>query len=106
MQLALAGLLRLEQPRVLDGDDGLVGKCVDELNLAFGERAHFGAPDYDHANGLACVDQGDGECGAKTGLKCSLPAHGVFILFGQDVCDLNRSPVDNGTSSNCPTRKG
>src|SRR5215831_435853 len=84
----------------------LVRKGIDKLDLTFGERAHFPAPNDDHPNCLACVDQRDAERGAKTGLKCSLPAHGVFIAFGQDVCDLNRSPVNDGTSSNGPTRKG
>src|SRR5262245_23615875 len=35
LQLALAGLLRLEQPCVLDGDDGLISKDLDELDLPF-----------------------------------------------------------------------
>src|SRR5262245_13075766 len=105
-QLALASLLRLEQPRVLDGDDGLVRKGIDELDLAFGERAHFGAPYQDHPNCLTCVDQRDGERGAITELERPLPALGVFITFGQDVCDVNRSPFDDGTSCNEPTNNG
>ena len=36
---ALAQLV--EQPRVLDGDDGLRGKVLNQLNLLVGERAHF-----------------------------------------------------------------
>jgi len=44
----------------------------------------------------ACVDQGDCECGAPTDLERTLVAVGVFICFGQDVCDLNRPPVDDG----------
>ena len=38
LKLALARLLRLEQPRVLDGDDGLVGEGLDKLDLLVGER--------------------------------------------------------------------
>src|SRR5262249_8019116 len=104
-KLAGSGLHLFEQARVLNCDYALVREGVYELDLTFDERAHFGAPDYDHANGLARVDQRHGERSAKTGLKCSLPAHGIFIRFGQDVCDLNRSPVDDGTCSNCPARK-
>jgi hypothetical protein len=48
--------LPLERMRVR----GLVGEAIDELDLAFGERAHFGAPNEDHANCLACVDQRGG----------------------------------------------
>ena len=31
----------LEQPRVLDGDDGLVGEGLQQLDLPVGERAHL-----------------------------------------------------------------
>ena len=31
----------IQQPRVLDGDDGLIGKIGYQLNLAFGEWPHF-----------------------------------------------------------------
>ena len=34
LQLALARLLGLEQPRVLDGDDGLVGEGFEQFDLA------------------------------------------------------------------------
>ena len=33
----------LEQPHVLDGDDGLVGESFKELDLRRGKRAHLGA---------------------------------------------------------------
>ena len=40
--LPLQRLLRLvEQPRVLDGDHGLVGEALEYRNLVFRERAHF-----------------------------------------------------------------
>ena len=37
----------VEQPRVLDGDDGLVGEILDQLDLLVGERANFLAIDDD-----------------------------------------------------------
>ena len=40
LQLACARLLLLEQPRVLDGDDGLVGEGLEQLDLLLGERLH------------------------------------------------------------------
>ena len=43
---------------------------------------HFGAPDVNHPNCLACVDQRDGQRGAKTELQRRLPALGIFIRFG------------------------
>src|SRR5262245_66346473 len=43
-QLAVPSLHLFEEARVFNCDDGLVRKGIDELDLAFGERAHFGAP--------------------------------------------------------------
>src|SRR5215467_1408499 len=31
----------VQQPGVLDGDDGLVSKVLDQLDLLFGERSNF-----------------------------------------------------------------
>src|SRR5215475_3953518 len=104
-QITRLRLLRLEQPRVLDGDHCLVGEGIDELGLTLGERAHFGATNEDHPNCLVCVDQRDYKRCAITELERDLPAFGVFISFGQDVCDVYCSPVDDGTSCNEPTRK-
>src|SRR5262245_32542598 len=54
---------------------------------------------------IACVDQGDAERGAITELERMLPALGIFIRFGEHVCDLNCSAVDDGTPRNEPTSK-
>ena len=58
-----------EQARVFNRDHGLVRKGIDEFDLAFGEWADLSAPDEDHANCLTCVDQRDGERGAKAELE-------------------------------------
>jgi len=59
-QLALARLLSLEQPRVLDGDDGLVGEGLDQLDLLVIERRDPGPRQCDHADRLALQQQGNG----------------------------------------------
>jgi len=51
------------------------------------------------------VDQRDSERGAMTVLERPLPARGVFIPFGEYVCDVDRSPVDYGTRSHGLTLK-
>jgi hypothetical protein len=104
-KLAGSRLDLFEQAGVFNRDYGLVRKGIDELDLTFGEQAHFGAPDYDRANGLARVDQRDAERCAITELECILVALGVFIRFGEEVCDLNCSAVDDGTPRNEPTSK-
>ena len=43
-QLAVALLQLLEQPGVLDGDDGLVGERLEQRDLPVGERAALGSP--------------------------------------------------------------
>jgi len=52
------------------------------------------------------VDQRDAEHGAVTVLERILPTPGVFIRFGQDICDVYCSPVNDGTPSNETTPKG
>ena len=47
---ALAQLV--EQPRVLDGDHGLRGEVLHQLDLLVGERAHLLAVDDDGADQL------------------------------------------------------
>ena len=43
----------VEQPRVLDGDDGLRGEVCDQLNLFVGEGTNFLAVDFDDADQIA-----------------------------------------------------
>src|SRR5262245_4352152 len=66
LKLALARLLRLEQPRVLDGDDGLVGEGLKQVNLSVGERASLDAADSKHADSRVGTDQRDVQHGAET----------------------------------------
>src|SRR6266536_1303869 len=46
----------VEQPRVLDGDDGLVCKTRDQLDLLVGERAYLGAIDGDPSDDLTLLE--------------------------------------------------
>src|SRR5262249_44488178 len=61
-QVAVARLQFLEQPYVLDGDDGLVGEGLQKLDVLVGEgtrilpRAH-----RDGSDGDAVAQHGDGE---------------------------------------------
>ena len=72
LQLAFAGLLGLEQPRVLDGDDGLVGKCLYELHLLYGEGMHLAAPAPDDADDNFPSEHWHGKDGSN---PCRLSAH-------------------------------
>ena len=55
----------VEQPRVLDGDDGLAGEARQQLDLLVGERPHLLAIDGDRADQLVSLSIGTSEdaCG-------------------------------------------
>src|SRR5262245_28511159 len=66
LQLSLARLLCLEQPRVLDGDDGLVGEGLQQVNLTLSKRMHLQSAQHDCSDGLSSPQKGYGEYGAMT----------------------------------------
>ena len=49
-EILVAFLQFLEQPNVLDGDDGLIGESLQELSLRRGERAHLKPANHDSAD--------------------------------------------------------
>ena len=61
---ALAQLV--EQPRVLDGDDGLIGEVLDERDLLLGEWADLLAINGDRTDQLVLLEHGDHEKGPNT----------------------------------------
>ena len=86
----------LEQPRVLDGDHGLVGEGLDQLDLLVGERAGprcdrrrstpIGVPFSQHRHSQhAC------------GCRPSSPMSRVSVILGsaQYVGDVNDRPVEH-----------
>ena len=46
----------VEQPGVLDGDDGLVGEVREQLDLLVGERPHLLTVDVDRADQLVVLE--------------------------------------------------
>ena len=65
--MLLQGFTQLiEQPRVLDGDDGLRGKVPDQFDLLVGERTHFLAVDDNCADHFVVFQHRDPDQGART----------------------------------------
>ena len=65
--LLLQGFPQLiEQPRILDRDDGLPGEILDQLDLLVGERPHLLPVDGDHADQRALLEHGHDEKRAGT----------------------------------------
>jgi hypothetical protein len=54
----------VEQPRVLDGDDGLCGEIPEQLDLSVGERQHFLPIDSNAADQIAFIEHRDKDVGA------------------------------------------
>ena len=71
--LPLQRLLGLvEQPRILDGDDGLVGEALEYRNLVFRERAHFLPTRNDATEHNAISHQGHRKhCPETAQFKCN-----------------------------------
>ena len=57
----------VEQPRVLDGDDGLRGEVLDQLDLLVGERPHLLAVDRDGADQPVVLEHRHTDEGAPAG---------------------------------------
>ena len=60
----------VEQPRVLDGDDGLRGEVLHQLDLLVGERTHFLAVDDDGADQFLLLEHRDAKSVARAA-SCS-----------------------------------
>src|SRR5262245_12663267 len=57
----------VEQPGVLDGDDGLLGKIANKLNMLVVERPHFLAIDGDRADELVLLEHRYVDHGSSAG---------------------------------------
>ena len=83
----------VEQPGVLDGDDGLSGEVRDQLDLLVGERAHLLAVDDDRADQLVLLEHRHGSNGASAGELDDGDAARVALaigVVGREVGDVNR----------------
>src|SRR5262249_59396306 len=77
----------VEQTCVLDGDDGLVGETLDQLDLLVGERSNLLPKNVDNTNQLAPFEHRDRE-------HCSKAAQFNGYRLGADVGAATRSVVD------------
>ena len=55
----------VEQTRILDGDDGLRGEVLDQLDLLVGERADFLAIDVDAADQFVVFEHRNEQKGSR-----------------------------------------
>src|SRR5262245_66452186 len=86
----LAGLFRLKQPRVLDGNYGLVGECLKQLDLPPRKASDLRSCHADCTNRAAAFEHRNRHDATITGRLC--PDQMLIIGIPFDVGDfLNRS---------------
>src|SRR6516164_1270017 len=93
-----------QQPRILDGDDGLGGEVLDQLDLFVGEWPHLGAVDENRADEIIVLEHGDAEDGSPAEnvdefLKW-LYALEIRQIFCR-VCDMNKLLCLSKASQRC-----
>ena len=97
-QLARPRLQLLEEADVLDGDDGLVGESLQQLDLVVGERPGLGARHLDDADGSTLPQHGDEEAASPA----DRAAQGLMLVLR---IDLDVGYVDNGALEDRPACK-
>src|SRR5262245_1701172 len=93
LEFASTRLLSLEEPRVLDGDHGLCGKILDQLDLPVGKQPHLLAYDRESTDQLIVLEHRDREYGPITGAFGGSDDKRMALEVGlgrPDVGDLNR----------------
>src|SRR4029453_15711104 len=81
----------LEQPAVLDGDDGLVGEGSYEIDLLIGKTIDFVSPKVKHTNHNAVSQQRHPQQGAVT--LNMLQFLQLIVRISEKILDLNRATL-------------
>jgi hypothetical protein len=88
----------VEQPRVLDGDDGLGGKVDQQIDMFPLKRADYCSGYYNRAERLALADQGHPGDTMMAARTCDLATSNKLIARVLHIVDADGSHVANGTS--------
>ena len=80
----------VEQTRVLDGDDGLGGKVLNQFDLLVRKRAYLATPYRDNAHQILPPQQRDGQNRAG---PLVLENERRKARLRSDVRDVNRPPL-------------
>ena len=103
LQLALARLLRREQPRVLDGDHGLIGERLQQLDLLACERSRALLVQGDEADLLAIAKERSADDGAKADNLRRLQIWKFGIC--EHVGNLQRALFQGDTTDQCASAR-
>ena len=99
--LLLQGLAQLvEQARVLDGDDGLIGEALEQLDLPVAEWADFLAVDADGSDQLVILEHWHNKEGAAARKLDLGDEQGIALQVGWffgDIGDVHQLPCPGDT---------
>jgi hypothetical protein len=90
LQISFTRLLSLQQPCVLDGNDGLVGEGLEQINLPVGERPHLGTSKRYCANCSAGTHQRDNNDSAVPLSLGKVTPFRKVNYFGLQVSNVDR----------------
>src|SRR5215831_4694390 len=97
-QLGVPGLELPEQAHVLDGDDRLVGKSLQQRDLLIGEWIYFGPSQRDRPNRRSLPQQRNGQSRPIAEFPCEGTVSGELLLFSLHVSKMNGPPLQDGAA--------
>src|SRR5262249_3254874 len=97
-KLMRAGPHLLKQPRVFDGDDGLVGEGLKQRDLLVGEWSRFLSVQQKYAQKVPIPQQRQANDAAKI-TQLLLPLLTIKIRIGQNVGNSHRLALECDTTS-------
>ena len=100
-EFARARLHLLEQARILDGDDGLIGEGAQDFDVARREGAGFRARHDNGAEHFRLAHQGNAE--QRAGGRAAGGEGDRVIRLGEHVYDFFGLPGQNGSARHGPT---
>src|SRR5215471_19768688 len=89
----------LEKADILDGNHSLVGEGLEKADLLIRKRSDLHAANEDSANGDTFAQQWDDESRPSTQVFRGLQDIPVHFAIYQDVMNMHRLPVENGSAS-------
>ena len=104
-EVARARLHLVEQPNVADGDDGLIGKGLQQLDMVIVEAAWLCPRNRNEANGLAVAKQGNAQQTAPTTQPRQFPRGGLGCKFDFWIDNSVRLAFTDGGHSELRQRR-